>query len=117
MLSERNVTHQLASITSTAIPGRPNSLGHAWGPGPDRAGLNGDVHFDEDDDWTDETRFLGVAIHELGHSLGLTHSKDPEAIMFPAYAERAELGQDDIRGAQFLYGEILLCWSFFKIKK
>ena len=54
----------------------------------------------------DFNNFAEVAAHELGHVLGLAHSTDPEAIMYP-YAHLdgrgASLGKDDIDGLVFLY--------------
>lgn len=48
-----------------------------------------------------------VAAHELGHSLGLSHSADIGALMFPSYTFSGEvqLSQDDINGIQAIYGE------------
>ena len=49
---------------------------------------------------------LNVAIHEIGHLLGLSHSQEQEAIMFAFYSpDRASLAQDDIDGIRALYGE------------
>ena len=67
------------------------------------------LHFDDDERWVDsETRnvdLLTVAAHEIGHTLGLAHSNDPDALMFPSYSgPRRFLGDDDIAGVQSLYG-------------
>lgn len=48
-----------------------------------------------------------VAAHEFGHALGLEHSEDPGALMYPVYtfAKDFRLSHDDIKGMQELYGE------------
>ncbi|XP_068936944.1 collagenase 3 [Petaurus breviceps papuanus] len=83
-------------------------LAHAFPPGPN---YGGDAHFDDDETWTNSAKgynlFL-VAAHEFGHSLGLDHSKDPGALMFPIYTYTGKSGfmlpDDDVQGIQTLYG-------------
>lgn len=48
-----------------------------------------------------------VAVHEIGHLLGLTHSPVKEAVMYPTLKPRdkkVDLALDDIQGVQALYG-------------
>ena len=67
------------------------------------------LHFDDDEHWVDsETQDVDletVAAHEIGHTLGLAHSGDPSALMYPSYGGvHRYLAQDDIAGAQEIYG-------------
>lgn len=43
------------------------------------------VHFDDAEDWTDEQMFFSVAIHEFGHTLGLSHTNAPYSVMQQYY--------------------------------
>ncbi|XP_018411862.1 PREDICTED: stromelysin-1-like [Nanorana parkeri] len=86
-------------------------LAHAFSPSED---IGGDAHFDEDETWTlsgKGTNIFLVALHELGHTLGLDHSKDERAIMYPTLLDdravdpsKFKLFTDDIAGIQALYG-------------
>ncbi|XP_029699700.1 matrix metallopeptidase 30 [Takifugu rubripes] len=88
--------------------GRGGVLAHANSPGQQQGG---DTHFDDDETWTLSQRgvnLLLVAAHEFGHALGLDHSRDRRALMFPTYqyvnTNGYKLPDDDRQGVQALYG-------------
>lgn len=89
---------------------RGNTLAHAFFPPPCGGRHSGALHFDEYENWTDAAlpgsiRLLNVAIHEIGHLLGLSHSNNRNAIMYPFYSDNVDrLRQDDIEGIHALYG-------------
>jgi hypothetical protein len=49
--------------------------------------------------------FRRVAVHELGHTLGLAHEEDVPAIMSSLADDDFEPTEDDIAGAEFHYGD------------
>lgn len=76
--------------------------------------FDGDLHFDDDENWVVDTptepfpyqvHLPTVALHELGHSLGLDHSNDPRSVMWAEYTGIRILSDDDILGIQSLYGD------------
>ncbi|XP_066253558.1 matrix metalloproteinase-2-like [Euwallacea similis] len=88
-------------------------LAHAFFPTGVRSPV--DVHFDADENWTTSgdseqgTNLFNVAAHEVGHSLGLSHSNVEGALMYPWYSEMKdgfeyELPEDDKLAIQYLYG-------------
>lgn len=95
--------------------GAMGTLAHASSP------PTGMLHLDGDEDWlisdgeisrrilpvTTVVDLESVAVHEIGHLLGLGHSSVEDAIMFPAISggdRKVELAKDDIEGIQQLYG-------------
>lgn len=80
-----------------------NVLAHAFYP------QDGRVHFDDAETWGlshggGTTDLQTVALHELGHSLGLRHSGNDDAVMFAFYGgERRTLHEVDIKGMRSRY--------------
>jgi hypothetical protein len=86
-----------------------NTLAHAFYPPPCGGGHAGECHFDEAETWsltgTGSTFDLEtVALHEIGHLLGLDHSSVGGSVMFASYGGvRRALTQDDTDGIRRLY--------------
>jgi predicted Zn-dependent protease len=92
--------------------GSLGTLAHAFSP------TNGRFHLDAAEDWVvsgDVSKSAlatavdleSVAVHEIGHLLGLGHSSVEEAIMFPTISARSKkvvLTEDDVTGIQYIYG-------------
>lgn len=70
--------------------------------GPLQTAANGSYIFD----------FRRIALHELGHALGLQHEDDGQpAIMTSRIGNLDSLQEDDIAGVEFLYGGIQRCMA------
>lgn len=99
--------------TNSRFFGQGGVLAHCYFPG---SGLvSGDAHFDSGEYWSElnsglqngESSLLSVAMHEIGHGLGLDHSNDRNALMFDTYVPsdiKISLSSDDIARIQALYG-------------
>ncbi|XP_076855971.1 matrix metallopeptidase-21 [Brachyhypopomus gauderio] len=84
--------------------GAGREFAHAW--------FLGDIHFDDDEHFTvpntgDGISLLKVAVHEIGHVLGLPHMYRAGSIMQPSYRPQDsnfELDWLDRKAIQHLYG-------------
>lgn len=76
--------------------------------------IEADIEFNEVDyNWSTDGNtsdgsvdLQSIATHEIGHLIGLDHTTDPSAVMFPTYSggtSQRYLSEDDIRGVCFLY--------------
>jgi hypothetical protein len=73
-------------------------LAHTFYPAPPNPEpIAGDMHFDDDESWHIgvNTDIFSVALHELGHSLGLGHSDNPNDVMYPYYKQVTTLAAGD----------------------
>ena len=76
--------------------------------------IGGDIHFDVARNWVNNAAdvfgngqfdFYTVALHELGHSLGLDHSAELGSVMYTSYGGALRtLTADDIAGIEAIYG-------------
>ncbi|CAL1357906.1 unnamed protein product [Linum trigynum] len=87
-----------------SFDGPGGSLAHS---SPPESGL---LHFDSEETWAVGSVQKAfdvetVALHEIGHILGLMHSSVPTAIMYPAVGDGVtkKLSRDDVHGFRALY--------------
>lgn len=74
---------------------------------------DGDIVLDDAETWVvgtptqafpHQSHLTTIVTHELGHSLGLAHSPNRAALMWPYYSGPQGLTDHDIAGVQALYG-------------
>jgi Matrixin/PEP-CTERM motif len=68
------------------------------------AGAGADIFFNSSFGLWPEDDLLAIALHEIGHSIGLGHSQVRSSIMYPGGIDAIPLQPDDIAGVQVLYG-------------
>jgi predicted Zn-dependent protease len=100
-------------ICPSPLDGSGKVLAHAEFPAPGNHPL--EIHIDNEEDWylgkdgnhsEELSNFYRVLLHEIGHTLGISHSRDDRAVMYSLYLHNGPftLQEDDILALQSLYG-------------
>lgn len=99
---------RFGDIRIAAAPQSPSALAYAYLPPPFNGGTRaGDIVMNATTAWQINTIYdlQTVAIHEIGHSLGLDHSSVATAVMYDSYnGVKQNLTSDDVAGIRSIYG-------------
>ena len=101
-------------FTTQSIDGSGGTLAQAYFPSDsNRSRIAGDVQFDSAESWevgnsrgVSAFDIVFVAVHEIGHALGLDHSSDATAVLYPSVSPTQSfvgLDSDDISAIRSLY--------------
>jgi hypothetical protein len=99
---------RFGDIRIAMIPQFSGVLAYTMLPPPLSGGTNaGDIVFNSNIPWriNNDYDVETVALHEMGHALGLDHSCLTNAVMYACYdGQKQSLTADDVSGIQSLYG-------------
>jgi hypothetical protein len=99
---------RFGDIRFSAIPQSSGTLASCFLPPPINGGSDaGDIVFNSTINWQINSTYdiESVAIHEIGHALGMGHSLITAACMYAFYnGQKQALTSDDISGVQSIYG-------------
>ena len=97
----------VGDIRISAIPLAYGTLGAAFSPPPINGGsLAGDIVLNSAMPWRIDANYdlKTVAIHEIGHALGMDHTDVSKAVMYSYYTSiKQNLNADDIAGIRSVY--------------
>ncbi len=89
-----------------AIDGVSNTMGQCYWESLNNIITKAEIRFDTAEHWIESgsgASFYSVALHEIGHAIGLGHVGDSNQLMY-AFTGSADLQSGDIAGARYLYG-------------
>lgn len=104
------------------IDGLGNTVGEAYTVYNPQTGvvIEAEIRFETDENWTTSNNrivtgsgssFYAIALHEIGHTMGLDHYTESVAIMNPVIST-SDLTSSDIHGIQAVYGPSSLSGVF-----
>lgn len=105
---EADITIRFDGGDPYPFDGPGQNIGYAFFPGTVRAG---EIHLCNQENWSltaggGVIDLFSVALHEIGHALGLEHSQNENDVMYPGYKSMGVtgLGDNDVDAIQRLYG-------------